>query len=139
MTKEELAIRLDGRQYEQELEDRDCILARENGLVVVYGYSDDKAEFEGAISDEVDETDFYENNIIYLNENGVFESECEDEDCPYAAREMEKCKTIHAVWRDKGPYWTYETDIPHAKFNIYEDGDVYCVGIVFELAALKQR
>jgi hypothetical protein len=135
MTKEKLAAILDGRTYGNEIETEERNLARDNGLVIVYGYSDDNIEFEGAICDEVY---IYNGGTVYLDETEVFKNECDDENCPYAARELEKCKSIRAVWSDKSPCWTYETQIPHATFNIYDDGYVYCVGIVFELCDLRK-
>ncbi len=40
--------------------------------------------------------------------------------------------SLKAVWDDTGnPCWTYETDIPHETFEIYEDGELFCIGIVF--------
>ena len=55
--------------------------------------------------------------------------------------EFENSKCIEAFWcndeiRDElGEIitWTYETDIPHETFMIYEDGDSYCRGIVFSI------
>ena len=38
--------------------------------------------------------------------------------------------------RTLGCWWSYETDIPHETFNIYEDGEVWCVGIVFSVEDL---
>ena len=34
------------------------------------------------------------------------------------------------------PAWTYMTDIPHATFDVMDDGELYCRGIVFALADL---
>jgi len=135
MTKEELAEMLDGREYRSEILPTEAKQAKENGLVVVYGASDDLMEFDGAIYDEVG---CYDGGMAYLNSNGLFESECDDEDCPYALREQEKCKTIEAVWcdPDNTASWSYKTDIPHATFNIMEDDELYCIGIVFEIASL---
>jgi hypothetical protein len=135
MTKEELAAMLDGRKIGHEISKEENLLAEENGLVVVFGYSDDCVEFRGAI---LDEGGVYDGGIVYLDQSGLWESECEENECPYAKKEQSKCKTIRAVWHDEGnPCWTYETEIPHAKFNIYEDEELFCVGIVFEMAALK--
>ena len=33
--------------------------------------------------------------------------------------------------------WTYETEIPCERFDIWEDGEVYCVGLVFSIEDLK--
>lgn len=137
MTKEQLAERLNGRECGKEVALADRNLAKENSLVVVFGYSDDNMEFEGAINDEVG---CYDGGTAYLNETGLWVNECEYEGCPYAEKEAAKCKTIEAVWHDEGsPCWTYETDIPHATFNIYEDDELWCVGMVFEMAALAAR
>lgn len=133
MTAKELAEMLSGREVGEEIvmgEERDI---KDAGLVVVYGYSDDNVEFCGAINDEVGS---YDGGTVYLTETGILESpscECaEDCDCPYFDAARKKAKTIKAVWRNRGgPCWTFETDIPHEAFNIYEDGELFCVGIVF--------
>jgi hypothetical protein len=91
-------------------------------------------EFEGAIMDEIG---CYNGGTAYLDATGLWVNECEDEGCPYAEREQAKCKTIRAVWNGGEPCWRYETEIPHAKFNVYEDEELFCVGIVFEIAALR--
>jgi len=136
MTKEEFAKMLDGRKYGMEIFPMESRMAKENGLVVVFGVSDDMMEFEGAILNEVS---CYEGGTAYLDRYGLWTSLCEHEDCPYAKLDREKCEhTIMAVWDDVGePSWSYETNIPHATFNIYCDGELYCVGIVFEMDALK--
>ena len=41
-----------------------------------------------------------------------------------------------AVWGAGGVSWTFETDIPHETFNIYENGELFCVGIVFRMEDL---
>ena len=108
MTIYEFAEKLDGRQYGNELtliEERE---AANLGFVVVFGYSDDCAEFRGAIDDEVG----------CFNGGRVYE----DGD-----------KFIDAVWGEGRIDWTYETNIPHATFDIYEDDYKYCRGIVFEV------
>lgn len=41
------------------------------------------------------------------------------------------------MWHDGGcPCWTFETDIPHETFTIVEDGEIWCVGIVFSMKFL---
>lgn len=130
MTAKELAEMLSGRKYGMEITSEEARAAKDAGLVVVYGYSDDKVEFCGAINDEAGA---YNGTTVYLTPNGILqEPECGRDDCPYFDREREKARTIKAVWHDEGgPCWTFETDIPHETFNIYEDGELFCVGIVF--------
>ncbi len=137
MTAKELAIELNGREAGGEVvwgEERDI---KDAGLVAVYGYSDDNVEFSGAINDEVGA---YNGTTVYLTPDGVLQKpDCGQDDCPYFAREREKARTIKAVWHDKGgPCWTFETDIPHETFTVMEDGEPFCVGIVFSMEALKE-
>ena len=139
MTAKELAATLTGREAGEEImmgEERDI---KDAGLVVVYGYSDDNVEFCGAINDEVGS---YDGGTVYLTENGILESpscECaEDCDCPYFDAARKKAKTIKAVWHDEGnPCWTFETNIPHETFEIMEEDEVFCKGIVFYMADLE--
>lgn len=48
--------------------------------------------------------------------------------------------SIEALWDyDKNFVWTYKTDIPHETFDIMEDDEPYCKGIVFYLKDLKPK
>jgi hypothetical protein len=138
MTKEELALKLNGREYGNEIkyieEKRRAI---SEGLVMVFGGSDDLMKFEGAINDEID---CFNGGTAYFDEKGLLKNGCSDEDCPYFLEKKETAKTIEAVWHDeKEVSWTYETKIPHATFEIMRDGEVYCIGIVFSINDLKQN
>lgn len=138
MTAKELAKLLSGREYGMEIGTEEARAAKNARLVVVYGYSDDNVEFRGAINHEADS---YDGGTVYLTKNGVLEgpacSCAEDCECPYFAKEREKAKTIKAVWHDEGgPCWTFETDIPHETFTIMEDGEPWCIGIVFSMEDL---
>jgi hypothetical protein len=134
MTTKELAMTLNGREYGEELTSAEKWTAAASGLVVVFGYSDDNAEFRGAIDEECS---CYDGGTFYLDEDGIVEVDCDNEDCKLLKKYLAGCKTIEAVC-GKGDYmWTYKTDIPHETFEIFEDGERYCRGIVFEIAALK--
>ena len=108
MTIYEFAEGLNGREYLNEITPIEAQRAKELGFVVVFGYSDDNAEFCGAIDDEVD---CYNGGVIFEQSN----------------------KYINAIWCEDDYAWTYETNIPHATFDIYDDGEKYCKGIVFEM------
>lgn len=137
MTKEELAAKLNNREYREELSSREESNAKSWGLVVVYGASDDLVELRGAISDEVG---VYDGGSVFLNSKGILTNDCEDEDCPYFEKEKEKAKVIDALWCAEGDYsWTYKTDIPHATFEIVEDGEPYCRGLVFSISDLGEK
>lgn len=116
VTKEQLAERLNGRQYGREITREEEKLAKESGLVVVFGASDDLCEMRGAIDDEF----------------GCYDGgEIECEEYP---------ETLIAKWCPSDECsWGYETDLPHADFNIYEDDMLYCVGIVVDLKEYQTK
>lgn len=50
---------------------------------------------------------------------------------------QKSAKSIEALWcKEDGYSWTYKTEIPHATFEVVEDEEPYCRGIVFALADL---
>jgi len=125
-TAKEMAERLNGRQYRNEITLAEEKEARESGLIVLFGASDDLCELRGVIGDEAG---CYDGGDLYLTENGFCELD-EDEEPPANAR------LIHAWWclkqpNGETPFWYYTTDIPHETFRIMEDDEVYCIGIVF--------
>lgn len=124
MTAKELANRLDGRQYLEEITYNEERLAKESGLVVVFGYSDDNVEFRGAIDDEVGA---WEGGTFWVYKNGrIWNTD-------YMSGVSGECKKIEALWcNGEGPAWTYRTDIPHETFNIYDEDELFCIGIVFD-------
>lgn len=137
MTAKELTAMLDGREVLGEISRVESETAKEAGLIVVYGYSDDNVEFRGAIDDEVGA---WESTTVYLTPAGVLqEPDCGQDDCPYFDLARSTAKTIKAVWHDEGsPCWTYETDIPHETFVIMDDGEPWCIGIVFNIEHLRR-
>lgn len=139
MTAKELANLLDGREYGSEITKEEIKIAKESGLVVVFGASDDLMEFCGAIDDEVD---CFEGGYAYICENGIYKSpqKCDDCDvCEYVEAERDACNTISAIWCGNEFSWTYHTEIPHETFDILEDGGPYCRGIVFSLEELEPQ
>jgi hypothetical protein len=140
MTKETLAAAIHGCEYRQELSRFDGREAKAAGLVVVYGASDDLMELEGAISDEADVCN---GGIVHLDAKGIIDRErlgiddgASDRAIEEYSRRKVRARTIRAVWGKDGISWSYETDISHATFDVLEDGEVYCRGIVFALADL---
>lgn len=137
MNIQEAAAILNGRQYRNEMDGGIATELKNNGLVAVYGASDDLMEFSGAIHDEVD---CCNGGFAYLDKNGLLENDC-DSDCPHFRKLEEAATSIEAVWAptidDTQVSWGYKTDIPHATFKIMEDDDTYCVGIVFALSSLE--
>lgn len=106
--------------------------AKENGFVIVYGCSDDLMEFRGAIDDE---GNCYGGGKVFFNRNGTWKFAEDEENYP---------NWIKAIWcggetDESGQEitWTYETEIPHETFMIYENGEPFCRGIVISIEDLK--
>ena len=132
----DFAQKLHGRLRGREIFTNEEILAKDNGLVVVYGASNFLMQFTGAIYDEV--TAWY-GGLAWVMDNGTVVdndniSEEEREDMSNAA-----IPTVRAVWKPKelqGASWLIKTEIPHATFDIYDDEEpeqIFCRGIVFAL------
>lgn len=136
MTKEQLATKLDGREYGDEIMPSEEDAAKANGLVVIFGYSDDCTELRGAICDEVS---CYGGKELRLHSEGAMdehEDSCLCGYCGYCKAE-EQCVTVYARWDCDGYAWKYEADLPHAAFEIVEDRHTkYCRGIVIDVASL---
>ena len=139
LTAAEAASALDGGKYTKEGSPELFAAMKAAGLVALFGASDDNMEFRGAIYDEVG---CYDGGEVYVDGNGLVQSECDDDDCPYFAREKEKATVIKALWAPDGEpafSWRYKTDIPHSTFIIYEDEEPFCEGIVFALADVPKE
>lgn len=136
MNAKELAAKLTGREYDAEITKAEILEAEQAGLVVVYGYSDDNVEFNGAINDEVG---CYERRTIPLTKSGVLATpDCGQDDCPYFEIAKRNAKAVCAKWNDEGnPCWSFETDIPHETFEVFEGEELFCVGIVFSVEDLS--
>ena len=136
MNKELLAKMIDGAEYPFQLSRKAEEIAKEFGLVIVVGYSDDGVALMGAIRDEVSA---WEGTEVLFTESGLYKPQCEDEDCPHEDGIKNGCRSIHALWcQEEGYSWTYQTDIPHSSFDVLEDGGKYCRGIVFNIADLAK-
>ena len=130
MTPASVAATLDGTEYGKEASHGFFTGLKAEGIVAVFGASDDLMEFRGAIYDEVG---CYNGGTAYLTKDGLLANDCENDDCPHFAKMKAKAVTIKAIWDDGGFSWRYETAIPHATFIVKEDGENYCEGIVFML------
>lgn len=139
MTVEECAAMLNGRQYCNELTAHEELQAKDAGLLIVFGASDDLCELRGAIHDEAGA---YNGGTVSIRGGEVIlPIERDDEEvlekygCLAIAQERwDAALKIKAKWESEGYSWVYETDAPHATFDIMEDDDKYCRGIVLELS-----
>ena len=147
MTKEELANNLNGREYGSELISKDEEKqAKENGLVVIHGESDDLLEFRGAIDDEIGA---WRGKTVMITSEGKFPEYRNDTPCDCDDRErcplfndwfsQQAVFRVFAEWCPKEPEcsWLITASIPCSSFEIMEDGELYCRGIVIDLKEAK--
>ncbi len=139
MNTDKWAALLDGREYRDELTREECIQLHSDGLVAVYGGSDDLVYVAGAGMGKTVEEEMGASNStpILFTPAGLFVPECECDDCPHERKLRERAKGLQPRWCAPGvagnPSWSYTVPWPHTTFNIMEDGEVYCVGVVFAL------
>lgn len=135
LTAQDAAKQLNGCEYGSEGSRELWAAMTAAGLVAVFGASDDLMEFRGAIDDELSA---YDGTTALVTTAGLFEA-CGD-NCKFSLAAQKQAVEIDALWCDEDDIsWTYETDIPHATFDVMEDGAVYCRGIVFALADAAQQ
>ena len=80
-------------------------------------------EFRGAIDDEAD---CYNGGTAWIHLDKLIDGP-----------NFVGTKQIDAIWCKDNIPWQYETDIPHETFDVLEDGEIYCKGIVFRIEDLK--
>lgn len=121
-----VASKLNGLPYGSEdrtIKELDA-LCKENGIVVCFGQSDDLMELRGAIDDEYG---CWGGGTICIDEKGN------------AYADVDIYYPIIAVWAKDNISWQYEFEPKHEVFTLYEDGDIYCKGIVFFVDDLKRK
>lgn len=143
----EFASKLNNRQYRDEIEKEEEQYAKENNLLVVFGHSDDCVEFRGVIYDEFSEG----SSIIFgkKNETVLIETDTDDLDgFENFDGVFKRCKKLEAIEvRDCSTEpesyitsehgmngWEFKTDLPHEKFEIYDDEDLHGQGLVIDLS-----
>jgi len=142
MTKEQLAATINGREYRNELTASNKEEASKNGLIVVYGCSDDLLELEGAVEQEIGAWEGVTAFIFKRKDELVV---MDEEDFDEEKKTLEKYgvdlkgNKIEAIWSPDDPEcsWLIKTELPHATFDIMEDGELYCRGIVISVNDLK--
>ncbi len=134
MKAKELADKLNGIEYGDRILEEHIQFAKDNDLVIVTGYSDDNVEFEGAVYEEVSA---YGGGNIPLAKDGEPIFGC-DEPCEHCRNiddgDNAKYK-IEAKWNFEGYSWFIDINLEsdkYAVFQVMEDGETFCRGIVFD-------
>lgn len=149
MNTKEISKLLDGCQYGVEhdrIEDGLFKQLKKDGFVIVIPYSDDGIHFCGAIIDEVGAFNgakikvYKTGNLIpHDEEEGYFRVADGLEVLGLERSSNEAVNIIDAIWcpKDKNCSWDLKSDIPHETFNIFEDKELFGVGLVFNVTDLK--
>ena len=121
---------LNERQYRDVIMKVEEDAAEKDGIVIVFGYSDDLIEFRGAVYDEVGLRE-----MVFVNANGVRktweEVDKDDEEGMRRFFDEEKlpCVTLKASW----PPFRITCDAKDAaSFMIYEGQELFCKGVAFK-------
>ena len=139
MTKEKLAYLLNGREYGLEISSEEEKEAEESGLIVIFGYSDDGVVFAGKISDQFGGWDG-KSFRLDKQENEIEVVEIDVRNIGFVnSLTGKESNMVHAIWSPKEPKasWLITSDIPHATFNIDEDCELFCRGIVIDIKDIK--
>ena len=142
MTKETLAKVLDGVDY-REIPTDLVEKAKEAGLIIVTGASDDLLELEGAFREEYGAWEGTRRRVSLPGTGGLVSCPCPD--CPFMKagkkiKSKNKSCTITAKWVHKGYSWFISANIPYAPFDMLERGEEnekYCRGIVIDTRDFK--
>jgi len=145
MTKEEFSKMLNGRNYRQEMTTEEELLAKESGLLVCFGASDDLLEFRGIIYDEADVSDFTPARLAKKKggEIGILPTDEARAICDLMNQKgfkfSIKSVNVEAMWcpKELECSWLIRTDLPCAEFDILEDGELYCRGIVIDVKDIE--
>jgi len=135
VTPKQLAERLNNIEYGEKFSQIILDDAKTFGLVIVTGASDDLIEFDGAAYEEFSA---YGGALIPVGNDGEPIFGCE-EPCNHcqAVVDQENAKiNIDAKWNENGYSWFLDINLPadkYAAFNVMEDGETYCRGIVFAI------
>ena len=135
MNYKDIAELLDGREYGREMTKMEEQLAKDCNVVVVFGASDDLIEMRGMIDDEAG---CYDGGELAFTKHGFHWKENGDGTGHWVGENKITAKWCSKVDEaGKMISWTYETDIPHAEFQINECDEPYCRGIVFSFDEVK--
>ena len=147
ITLKEFAAMLHGRDCQPNLTPDERLLAERRGFVIVYGDSDDRVEFDGAIKAEGHTNPLAKDcpaGVLALSADGKL---LDEESDLYSEYVKENRNVIKVFYCSKdGLNWAFETDIPHETFLTYDGGydeeiadfdDSFARCIVFEMSALK--
>lgn len=135
-----MAELLDLRQYREEVSPAEDSSARSQGLLIVYGASDDLCEFAGIYSEEHGAG---EKTVFEFDGDGAFIEKFPDMHEELVKGGWKPPKTAFTVTAEFCPddfdgTWKMSSSVPteyKSYFYVYEDEDLYCRGLVIDVAS----
>lgn len=132
-----------------EMSDKDLMkrvsgMAKDLGVVIAHGYSDDLCIFSGAWDDDYcvygEDGEFTD---IPITKNGILKNKCDDDKCPYF--EKEKCAAAkisispNFAITSSGPRWNLTSETIHSLMHavINEDGMPFTEVLIFYAKDVK--
>ena len=106
-------------------------MAKEAGIVMAFGASDDLCEFIGAWDDEVG---VYDAAKIPISCDGVLKSDCDSDDaCPYFKRIAASATKLSISFKNNTPNWLLglSDNILHVKAILTEYGKPFTEVLIF--------
>lgn len=104
-------------------------------LVIVTACSNDSIIFDGAIQKDLVQ---FEGGEIFFNDENGFTTYSDKTYKELDTNPSVSFPKIFAHYKKEGnPTWKIESTIPYKKIYIWDDTDVYCEGIVFNMNDLK--
>lgn len=140
MTANELAALLNGRQYCEEISKQEILAAEQDKLVVAFGQSDDLIEFRGAIYDELGAYDGTKITVVNGKVVNTDDWEEDKETLNKYSVPLPKEFIVNIQWCPESlncSWLVISENFPSSPFDIFEDEEIYCRGIVFSLDDLR--
>lgn len=124
--------KLNDRQYGAELETFEEEELKKDGIVAVFGYSDDLCEIRGSLYDEIE--CYSDKKVVYVKEVDCFVSPNYYNENPRELIKIDLSKRPYIEISNTRDGWKYEIpNIPYLEFKIYEEDTIYCTGKLFYL------
>lgn len=145
MNAKEWAERLNGREYRDEMNGFEEKQAHDDGVIIVFGASDDLIEFRGVINDEGYAWDGV--TVSLTNKPSLFKEDENQETLEFNRMQIANMNKVQAIWcptGQDGRVWASWHIVLHGSlqghpFDIMEDGELFCRGIVFDSKQLTQE
>jgi hypothetical protein len=145
MTVQEWAKKLNGIEYPANELDTFNRELEADGIIAAYGASDDLLEFRGVIDDEIGA---WEGTVVKIAQRDkgqyiIFDEEENRDSAEFNKKEIAAMKKVRAIWCPKDgddiyASWEIDINVPYKNFDIMEDGELYCRGILFEAKELDK-